>query len=63
MIQKRLFSGLDCLPGQLDLFPMDGEPEREEDAASAEGTHGRIPRDTHDNVEVAVSNKLRRNAR
>lgn len=23
--QKVLFSGLDCLPGQLDLFPTDGE--------------------------------------
>ena len=26
--QMRLFAGLDCLPGQLDLFPTDGQPER-----------------------------------
>ena len=25
--QGTLFAGLDCLPGQLDLFPTDGEPE------------------------------------
>jgi hypothetical protein len=23
--QKVLFSGMDCLPGQMDLFPTDGE--------------------------------------
>jgi hypothetical protein len=33
MTQRLLFSGLDCLPGQLDLFQTDGEPEREENAA------------------------------
>jgi hypothetical protein len=36
MPQRLLFSGLDCLPGQRDLFPTDGEPEREENAASAQ---------------------------
>ena len=36
MTQRLLFAGLDCLPGQLDLFPTDGEPEREEKAASAQ---------------------------
>ena len=25
--QKRLFCGMDCLPGQLDLFETDGEGE------------------------------------
>ena len=24
--QRVMFSGLDCLPGQQDLFPTDGEP-------------------------------------
>lgn len=24
--QEMLFAGLDCLPGQLDLFPTDGTP-------------------------------------
>lgn len=24
--QRMLLSGLDCLPGQLDLFPTDGQP-------------------------------------
>lgn len=28
MIQKRLFSGLDCLPGQQDLFPADGPADK-----------------------------------
>jgi len=31
--QRMLFSGLDCLPGQMDLFPTDGqdpEPEHTE---------------------------------
>jgi hypothetical protein len=26
--QRRLFSGMDCLPGQLDLFKTDGEPQQ-----------------------------------
>ena len=26
-VQKLLFSGLKCLPGQLDLFPADGPPD------------------------------------
>jgi len=25
--QRVLFSGLDCLPGQIDLFPTHGEPD------------------------------------
>lgn len=25
--QKVLFSGMDCLPGQLDLFPTDGDAD------------------------------------
>lgn len=25
--QRMLLSGLDCLPGQLDLFEVDGEPD------------------------------------
>jgi hypothetical protein len=25
--QRPLFAGLDCLPGQLDLFPTDGAPD------------------------------------
>ena len=32
--QRALFSGLDCLPGQMDLFPTDGEPEEPEHAAT-----------------------------
>ena len=32
--QKVLFCGLDCLPGQLDLFPTDG-CERADDAYGA----------------------------
>ena len=27
--QRTLFAGLDCLPGQLDLFPTDGESSAE----------------------------------
>ncbi len=27
--QRALFCGLDCLPGQRDLFPTDGEAERD----------------------------------
>ena len=30
--QKVLFSGLDCLPGQLDLFPTDGTNQGERNA-------------------------------
>lgn len=30
MIQKLLFSGLDCIPGQQDLFDADGPPEEAE---------------------------------
>ena len=26
-VQRRLFSGMDCLPGQLDLFATDGPAE------------------------------------
>ena len=28
--QRVLFCGLDCLSGQLDLFPTDGGPKRDE---------------------------------
>jgi len=28
--QTVLFSGLDCCPGQLDLFPTDGRPSKSE---------------------------------
>lgn len=28
--QRVLFAGLDCLPGQLDLFPTDGREETDE---------------------------------
>ncbi len=31
--QRVLFCGLDCLPGQIDLFPTDGEPDAPEHAA------------------------------
>ena len=31
--QKLLFSGLNCLPGQMDLFDTDGPPAGEEQAA------------------------------
>ncbi len=30
--QKLLFSGLDCLPGQMDLFDTDGSPTGEKQA-------------------------------
>jgi len=34
--QRVLFAGLDCLSGQMDLFPTDGEVgEEEESGASA----------------------------
>ena len=32
--QKRLFAGLDCLPGQLDLFPTDGCERAEDDQSN-----------------------------
>ena len=34
-IQKSLFAGLDCLPGQLDLFPTDGKERSELPKAAA----------------------------
>lgn len=33
--QKVLFTGLDCLPGQQDLFAVDGSPELDSDAPEA----------------------------
>ncbi len=33
MRQKVLFAGLDCLSGQMDLFPTDGQPPDDEQAA------------------------------
>jgi hypothetical protein len=30
LTQRPLFRGLDCLPGQQDLFPTDGQPEPQE---------------------------------
>jgi hypothetical protein len=30
MTQRKLFSGMDCLPGQRDLFATDGEPPGED---------------------------------
>ena len=33
MTQKPLFAGLDCYPGQTDLFRTDGQPANSEDWA------------------------------
>jgi len=35
--QLVLFAGMDCLPGQLDLFPTDGEPTPEDDEDRSDG--------------------------
>ena len=32
--QKVLFAGMDCLPGQLDLFPTDGQEADDSDDTS-----------------------------
>ena len=39
-VQRRLLSGMDCLPGQLDLFDIDRRPTRSRSAAprSSEAT-------------------------
>ena len=34
-VQKSLFAGLHCLPGQLDLFPADGKERSELPKAAA----------------------------
>jgi len=38
--QRRMFMGMDCLPGQMDLFETDGEPEKHDGDESL--NHGRV---------------------
>jgi hypothetical protein len=42
--QKLLFSGLDCLPGQLDLFQTDGELTE----GDSDESHSHGKRNVHD---------------
>ena len=30
--QRKMFAGMDCLPGQMDLFATDGPPEKNDEA-------------------------------